>query len=61
MSEAKMRYCWNCGAQLGLLTRAEWMPSDTCGARDCERAARDADRLEREEAHYELDRDRGWL
>lgn len=61
MSEAKMRYCWNCGVELGVFKRGEWMPQDTCGASECERAARDADRMEREEAHYNLDVDRGWL
>jgi hypothetical protein len=51
--------CWVCGADLG-----EWDKyssiHDTCGARDCEREARDAAAQERQEAHDKLDRDRGW-
>jgi hypothetical protein len=33
---------------------------DTCGKRECEREARDQDRFEREEAHRQLDEERGW-
>lgn len=59
---SKMRYCFNCGAEL------DFMPSnsayadrlDTCGSKECERAARDAAQQEREEAHEQLDRDLGW-
>jgi len=54
----KMRHCFNCGAELGRY--ADHHPLDTCGARDCERAARDAAQQERDEAHERLDRDMGW-
>jgi len=55
---AKMRYCFNCGAQLGVY--ADYDPLDDCGKRECQRAAHDAIRQERDEAHEQLDRDRGW-
>jgi len=57
---AKMRYCWNCGGELGVIERRHYDPRDTCGSRECERAARDADAAERDEAHRHLDEDRGW-
>lgn len=60
MAEKKMRHCWFCGAELGVLGRAEWEPGDTCGARECEREARNAAAEERREAHEQLDRDMGW-
>lgn len=58
MAKAKMRYCFNCGEQLGKC--ADYDPLDTCGAKECDRAARDAARQERDEAHEQLDRDMGW-
>jgi len=57
---AKERFCWNCGASLGVLTRAEWEPRDDCGQMDCVRASQDAARAERDEAHEQIDRDLGW-
>lgn len=50
----KMRHCFNCGKELGAY--ADHDPLDTCGKVECDRAASDAHRQEREEA---LDRDRG--
>lgn len=58
MANPKMRYCFNCGAELGV--SAFHYPLDTCGARECEREARNASKQEREEAHEQLDRDMGW-
>jgi len=55
------RFCWICGRSMGFLADKYWLPRDTCGMRECERAARDADRQEREESHEQLDRDMGWL
>lgn len=60
MSDQKMRYCAYCGDELGVYGRAHWQPGDTCGKRDCERYARDAEQAECEEAHEQLDRDMGW-
>ena len=56
--EPKMRHCFNCGAELGAY--ADYDPMDTCGSRECDRAARDAAQAERDEAHDRLDRDMGW-
>ena len=55
---AKMRYCFNCGEELGV--SAWYEPLDTCGKWECEGAARDARATERAEAREKLDRDRGW-
>lgn len=55
---AKMRHCFNCGAELGV--HADYEPLDDCGKRECVRAAQDAYQQERAEAHDQLDRDRGW-
>lgn len=57
---AQMRYCWYCGAELGVIERRYYDRMDTCGQRECERAARDALSEERDEAHERLDRDMGW-
>jgi hypothetical protein len=56
----KMRYCWNCGAEMGLIGDAYYDRSDTCGRRECERAAQEQAQAEREEAHERLDRDLGY-
>lgn len=55
---AKMRHCFNCGAELGVY--ADYEPLDTCGSPQCEREAMNAFREEREDAHRELDERRGW-
>lgn len=60
MMTAKMRHYFNCGAELGVLSRAEWSPLDDCGSPECLRAAREAYRQEREEAHEQLDKDMGY-
>lgn len=58
MTKPKMRHCFNCGEQLGAY--ADYDKFDTCGQPECEREARNAMAAEREEAHHQLDRDRGW-
>lgn len=51
----KMRFCWNCGEPMGFIENRFYDRMDTCGARECERAARDAFEEEREEAHRAVD------
>lgn len=58
MANSKMRYCFNCGEQLG--EYADYDPLDTCGKVECNREARHAARQERDEAHERLDREMGW-
>lgn len=54
----KLRHCFNCGAEIGCY--ADYNPLDTCGKGECEREAGRQMQYEREEAHEQLDRDRGW-
>lgn len=56
---ARMRYCWNCGAEMGVFEARFYDRRDTCGASECEREARDSFSAERDEA--QLDRDLGWF
>lgn len=56
----KMHFCFNCGAELGILPDRLYDRTDTCGARECEREARDQDAEERERAHEDLDERMGW-
>lgn len=56
----KVRHCFNCGADMGFIEDRYYDRLDPCGARECERAARDAHAEERDEAHDRLDRDMGW-
>lgn len=51
------RFCWVCGESLGLLTRAEWQPFDTCGKTACNREAQAREREFAREAHEQLDHD----
>lgn len=60
MSTAKERFCWNCGASLGVIENKYYDRSDTCGSLECNREARHAAEAERSEAHEQLDRDNGW-
>lgn len=55
-----MQHCFNCGDELGVF-HAYQGDRNTCGKQECERAARDDERAECEQAHEDLDRDRGWL
>jgi hypothetical protein len=56
--EPPMRHCFYCGEELGRYWVYDRL--DNCGKRECVREASDAERAEREEAHEQLDRDRGW-
>jgi hypothetical protein len=38
----KMRFCWHCGAELGVIAAINYDPWDTCGGERCELAYRDA-------------------
>ena len=59
-AKARIRQCWNCGGDMGLVEDRHYDRMDTCGAARCEREASDAARAERDEAHDRLDRDMGW-
>ena len=57
----KVKFCENCGSELFIPeTRGFHREMITCGSSECERAARDDERQQREEAHEQLDRDEGW-
>lgn len=58
MPTAKMRYCFNCGEEIGAYAGYDRL--DTCGKQECNREARHAAAAEREEAHEQLDRDLGY-
>ena len=58
--KARERHCWFCGASMGIIEDRHYDRGDTCGKLECDRAARDAQAAEREEAHERLDRDMGW-
>lgn len=58
MAKERMRFCFFCGAELGVY--ADYDPLDNCGSPECARAARDAAAQERQDAHEQLDRDMGW-
>ena len=47
--EHPMRHCFNCGAELGRFSAAEYDPLDDCGDRACVAAANDARAQERED------------
>jgi ribosomal protein S27AE len=53
---AKMQHCFNCGAELGVFD-AYHRDLQTCGEKECERAARDMERGEQEEAQYRAQED----
>ena len=54
----KMRFCFNCGEELGFY--ADYDPMDHCGKTECSREAQYAAEAERSEAHERLDQDNGW-
>ena len=60
MTPGKERFCWVCGASMGFIENRYYDRRDTCESRECLREAREAERQERDEAHEQLDRDRGW-
>ena len=45
--DKKMRFCWHCGTELGVIAAIAYDPWDTCGDQQCELAYRDALREER--------------
>ena len=56
---AKMQHCDYCGAEIGVFVK-QWREVLSCGERECDRHVRDIEQQEREEAHEQLDRERGW-
>lgn len=56
----KERFCWNCGVSMGFLEDRYYDRYDTCGARECDREARDQWEWERDERHREIDDDYRW-
>ena len=58
--KGKERFCWVCGTSIGYVEDRFYDRRDSCGSRECQREERDAYRAERDEAHEQLDRDRGW-
>lgn len=58
--KARERFCFNCGDSLGIVEDRYHDRKDTCGKTECNRAAGDAEREEREHAHDALDRSHGW-
>ena len=50
--KAKERFCWNCGASMGVIENRY--------CTECDREARYQAEAERAEAHEQLDRDMGW-
>jgi hypothetical protein len=57
---ARMRHCWFCGDELGMIEDRNYERTDTCGKLECNRETREAARADRDEAHEQLDRDWGW-
>lgn len=60
MGTRRMRYCAQCGCELGMFDDRHYERTDTCGKAECERNARDEELARREEAHDELDKLNGW-
>ena len=56
----RRHHCWNCGADMGVYDRRYCRSDDVCGSSECNRASRDAQQQERDEAHEALDRDMGF-
>jgi hypothetical protein len=53
----KMRYCFNCGAELGIYADRDYSDFDTCGDPKCEREARYAAEAEEAEARERAEQD----
>ena len=60
MTMRKVSHCENCGADLGGPVERYANEMVTCGARECEREARDQEVMQRDAAHEQLDRDMGY-
>lgn len=58
--KARMRHCFYCGDEMGVIEDKFYESHDTCGKRECDRAAQDHQGMDREEAHRRLDEDMGW-
>lgn len=58
--KGRERHCWNCGTSMGFVPDCYYDRLDVCGSHECQREARDAAYVERDEAHEQLDRDMGW-
>jgi hypothetical protein len=56
--EAKMRFCFNCGVEIGRYT--DYDNLDHCGKPECYREQQNALSMNRQDAHEQLDRDNGW-
>lgn len=56
---AKMKHCAYCGDELGM-TDDNDRELEACGKRECQREVRGMYQQERDDAHAELDRMRGW-
>ena len=59
MKKARMQHCDYCGEDMGVFVKVSG-EINSCGKRECEQYARDADAEQRENAHGQLDRDMGW-
>ncbi len=57
----KISHCEFCGDDLGEEIDKRHGETITCGKLACERRLREEQQADREEAHEQLDRDRGWL
>jgi hypothetical protein len=53
----RMQYCFYCGEELGILYDKSSDELDTCGKRECNRAARDAYGEREEEVKYRAEQD----
>ena len=53
--KGKVRYCWNCGEDMGFIENRYYDRMDTCGKRECEREARNAFEEERQRLHDAVD------
>ena len=58
--KAKERFCWNCGASMGVIENRYYDRMDVCGSAEYNRALSDAYAQERDEAHEQLARDLGY-
>lgn len=54
--EHPLRHCFNCGAELGRYSDAEYDPLDDCGARACVAAGNEAREQQREDEREARDR-----
>lgn len=52
-----MRYCFNCGEELGVMKSIDYDPLDTCGKAECEREARWAAQADRDARFAEAEQD----